>query len=79
MDRQFTIQRPIMDFDASSDDGDFPQEWTAAVVLGLTKILSIKLGLPMDKELKEMADATIFMAKTYSKENTSTFFQPRRK
>ena len=73
---EMTIKKPIMDFDASTDDGEFPVEWTDAIVMNLAIRVSIKMGLPVDKDLKELASMTKFMASTNDREPTSTYFQP---
>jgi hypothetical protein len=74
---EFTIKKPIMDFDATDDDGEFPPEWTEPIVLNLAVRIGIKLGIPLSKELKDLAATAKFMAMTYDTEKTSTFFQPK--
>ena len=73
---RMTIKKPIMDFDASADNGEFPPEWADAVVLNLAVRISIKMGMPVDSNLKELAETTFFLASTYDNEKTSTYFQP---
>jgi hypothetical protein len=71
-----TIKYPIMDMDASGDTGEFPPEWTDAIVLNLAVRIAIKTGVPIPKELKELAGQTKFLASTFDREQASTFFQP---
>lgn len=40
-------QRPFEDFDASSDEPDFPQEWFDALKFGLADRLSAEYGVPI--------------------------------
>lgn len=73
---KMTIKKPISDFDASADTAEFPQEWVDAIVLNLAIRISIKKGMPLDKDLKSLAAETLFMAETYDVEKASTYFQP---
>lgn len=73
---RMTIKKPIMDFDTGTDNGEFPVEWTDAIVMNLAPRISIKMGLPVDKDLKELAATIKFMARTNDREKTSTYFQP---
>jgi len=56
-------QCPFEDFDASTDNLDFPQEWYDAVIYGLATRLAPEYGLPVEqrqllyKEAKEIKDA----------------------
>jgi len=71
-----TVKTQIMDFDSGSDDGEFPPEWTDTIVLNLAVRIALKTGVPIDKELRNLATSTKFMASTYDNEKESTFFQP---
>jgi len=74
---ELTIKKPISDFDASTDTGEFPVEWLDMIVNNLAVRIGIKLRLSPSKELKELADKGKFMAQTFDAEMTSTFFQPQ--
>lgn len=74
---EMTVKMPIQDMDASADDGEFPVEWSEAVVLNLARRIGIQLGVPVDKELKELAAEAKYMAKTFDDETASLYFQPR--
>jgi len=73
---KLTIKKPIMDFDASADEGEFPTEWLDAITLNLAVRLGVKLGVKPDKELKELASVTKFMARTFDSEKESMYLQP---
>lgn len=74
---EFTIHKRIMDFDTSTDDGEFPIEWQDAIVNNLAIRIGIKLGIAPSKELKDLAEMGKFMAQTHDPDKTSTFFQPQ--
>jgi hypothetical protein len=42
----FVYQRPFEDFDAATDNPDFPQEWYDAVTYGLATRLAPEYGVP---------------------------------
>lgn len=70
-------QRTIEDFDASTDDVDFPQEWYLPLSFGLASLLSHKYGLPagvMDR-IAVRAKALKDDAMAWDRED-SVFFMP---
>lgn len=71
-------QRPFQDFDASTDEPDFPVEWHEALILALAVRLAPIYGLaPADrKELKEDAKEALNLAKSFDQEEGSIRFQP---
>ena len=54
---KFTYMRPFEDFDASTDEPDFPQEWFDALKYGLASRLAGEYGISMDdrKQLQQEA------------------------
>lgn len=58
-------QRPFEDFDASTDEPDFPQEWFQALKFGLAEVLAPEYGVPLEnygylrKVAKEYKDAAL--------------------
>jgi len=74
---EMTIKKPIMDFDASADDGEFPQEWFEAITTNLAVRIGIKNGVPLDPELKELAMTSLYDVRGFDQEQESMFFQPR--
>lgn len=73
---EMTIKKPIMDFDVSADDGEFPQEWFEAVTTNLAIRIGIKNGVPISSELKELAMTSLQEMLGFDKEHESIFFQP---
>ena len=71
-------QAPFEDFSASTDDLDFPSEWTAAVVYLLAVSLAPEYGVPLqDRQLlKKEADELHASALMFGTEEGSFFFQP---
>ena len=76
---ELTIRKPIMDFDVSADDGEFPAEWTMAVVSNLAVLIGMENGIPLNAQLGRLAESSKFMARTFDDERTSVFFQPERR
>lgn len=75
---EFTYQRPFQDFDASTDNIDFPQEFYLPLMLELAAVLGPKAGVT-----KEERAALFSEAKAYREEALTTvtaegsiFFQP---
>lgn len=73
---ELTIRKPIMDFDSSADDGEFPVEWTMAIVSNLAVLIGMENGVPLSPQLGKLAESSKFMAQTFDVEKTSTYFQP---
>ena len=74
---KMTVKKPIMDFDATDDDGEFPQEWFEAVTTNLAIRLGIKNGIPIDPELKALATESKWMLMSFDDEKESMFLQPK--
>lgn len=73
---KFTYQRPFEDFDASTDEPDFPQEWFEALKYGLATRLAGEYGIGMDerKQLLFEANAIKQEALSFGTEEGSFFF-----
>lgn len=73
---KMTVQYPIQDFDANTNDADFPQEQMRALKFNL----ALDLALEYDKEptafLIAIAESTKNAIKGFDQEDTSVFFQP---
>ena len=71
-----SYQCPFEDFDASTDNIDFPQEWYDAVIYGLATRLAPEYGVPVEqrqilnKEAKEIKDAAL----SFGTEEGSLYF-----
>ena len=76
---ELTIKKPITDFDSSADDGEFPVEWTMAIVSNLAVLIGMENGIPLNAQLGRLAESSKFMARTFDDEKTSVFFQPERR
>ncbi len=70
------IKKPIMDFDASTDDGEFPQEWFEAITTNLAIRIGIKNGVPLDPDLKALAAEGKWLIQSFDQEGGSISFQP---
>ena len=68
--------RPIEDFDASTDEPDYPQGWYRALQAQLTMDLCTAYHRPVTQELKLMRDEALAMAQSEFAETTDIYFQP---
>ena len=53
------VQRTLEDFDAATDDADFPQEWFLALAFGLAKLSLTKYGVGRDLRREITKEAII--------------------
>lgn len=78
--KQVTIvyQRPFEDMVSSSDNLDFPQVWSEAVIYGLATRLAPEYGIPSAErmQLKEEARNMLEEALSFGTEEGSIKFQP---
>jgi hypothetical protein len=60
------VERPIEDFDASTDDADFPQVWFLALATNLALLLCPKYGAPSEvfNQIAGLAGAALFDAES---------------
>jgi hypothetical protein len=75
---RFWYERPLEDFDAATDNPDFPIEWAEAICAGLAYRMAKVYGLTATEvnSLKEDAILMLDAAVGFDKEDTSVFFQP---
>jgi hypothetical protein len=73
-----TVLYPAEDYDASTDDVAFPQEWFRALVYQLGMDLSVRGGRPISADLKLMRDEALAMAKQVNAETIDLHFEPGR-
>jgi hypothetical protein len=74
----FGAQRPLEDFDSSSDNPDFPIEWSEALIYGLAKRLAGSYNVS-DRIMRRVAleaKDSFDLASDFDRENTAVFFQP---
>lgn len=71
-------QRPLLDFTATSDALDMPQEWYNAVRLNLALAIAPEYGIPVIEydRLKGEAMEAKELAMGWDREKTSIYFQP---
>lgn len=71
-------QRPFEDFDASTDEPDFPQEWYEAITWGLAYRLAAEYQMPIlhRQSLKKDADEFRLIALSFGTEEGSMFIRP---
>lgn len=74
-------QRPFEDFDASTDNPDFPQEWYDAVTYGLATRLAPEYGVPAADRKTLFQEAGIIKqeALNFGLEEGSLYFQVERR
>ena len=75
---EFWYHRPFEDFDASSDEPDFPQEWYFALGYNLALHLGVSYGTPAEmlKNIAAIAVVEKDNAMTFDAEQSSVFFSP---
>lgn len=75
---RFWYERPLEDFDAATDNPDFPIEWAEAICAGLAYRMAKTYGATQSEinDLKEDAVLMLDSAAGFDKEDTSVFFQP---
>lgn len=74
----FTGKMPVEDFDASTDNPDFPQEWFMALAYNLATMIAPKFGKKNVSDISNLALYYKMNASTFDEEHTSVFFSLRR-
>jgi hypothetical protein len=74
---KFTYDRPLEDFDNSSDNPDFPQEWLLPIVRNLAVLIAPDFSRPVSPDLARQAQQGFQMAWLFDTENTSVYLAPR--
>jgi hypothetical protein len=67
---------PVQDFDSSTDDADFPVEWTEALVYNLAIRLAAEYGRTPSQLVTAMALQSYEALKSFDREQVSVFFKP---
>lgn len=73
---KMTVKYPIQDFDAATNDADFPQEWFEALIYNLALRLSIKYGKTINPVLGDLAIISKNIVSGFDREDTSIYIQP---
>lgn len=74
----FKHLRPIQDFDASTDNPEFPKIWFLALVYQLAINLCPIYGKPITQDLKLLRDEALSVARADKPDTTTMYFQPNR-
>lgn len=74
----FQYNRPLGDFDGSTDNPDFPQEWHLPIILELACLLAPDYGVDLNQQqlLRRQADKWIDMVANHDYEEGSIQFTP---
>ena len=75
---KFTCHLPIMDFSASADNPDFPQEWILPLVYNLAKLKmpSHPVDAQRRQDINNNADSLLAAMLGFDRENESLFISP---
>lgn len=78
VDLYVVCQRPLLDFNAATDNLDMPQEWYEAVRLNLAYKIAPEYGFPMGDydRLRDEAKAALDLALAWDTEQVSVYFMP---
>lgn len=77
----FIYHRPYQDFDASTDNPDFPREWYEAIIWGLAERLSYEYGTAFAERsmIAKKAEQFYHRALWHGAQEGSMFIQPERR
>lgn len=73
---RLTVLYPAEDYDATTDDIAFPQEWFAALEWELALRVAPTFGASWTPEMQQNYSQATAIARELNPENTSAFFQP---
>lgn len=73
---RITFLSPPEDFDASTDNPDFPQQWYRPLSWQLTIELAPSYGRPVSPEMKLSRDEALAIARNTNPETSDLYFQP---
>lgn len=71
-----TVMYPAEDYDATTDDIAFPQEWFAALEWELAFRVISAFGLPWTQEMQANYVRAMTIASNLNEQNSSAYFQP---
>lgn len=66
---------PIQDFDATSDNPDFPTQWYRALGYMLALDMAVEYGVPITDDLRDLANGALLIAKGSDPETSDLTFQ----
>jgi hypothetical protein len=70
-----TVLYPAENYDATTDDIAFPQEWFAPLYMQLSKLLAPSKGRPWTPEMETNLTTALMMARSLNPENSTAYFQ----
>jgi len=73
---KLTIKRPVYDLDSSTDDFDFPVEWSRAIKYNLAIELAPEYDVTVTKSVKDIAEESKDSVSGFDREQTSVQFLP---
>lgn len=73
---RLTFMAPAEDYSAVANDIAYPQEWLAAIAMGLAKRVAPKFKIPWTKELESNYIEALSIARTSYAETSEEYFQP---
>lgn len=73
---RITFMAPAEDYDTSTNDIAFPQEWYMPLALGLGKLMAPKFNQPWTELLESNFTSALSMARSSYAETTELYFQP---
>ena len=62
---ELTYHRPFQDFDASTDEPDFPQAFYLPLTIELAGLLAPKFGVPLEERARIMKEAEHYREQAY--------------
>lgn len=74
---KFTARIPIMDFDATTDDPDFPQEWLLTLAWNLAALIAPKFGVDLSQIIELKAINMLDEITSAHKDLGSVYFATR--
>ena len=75
---KFVYLRPIQDFDAATDNPEFPKVWFRALVYMLAVDLAPVYGKPVSNDLKELKAEAMGIVRQEDPEKVVVYFEPKR-
>jgi len=73
---RLTFMTPAEDYDLTTNDIAFPQEWYLPLAIGLSKLVSPKFSLPWTPDKEDAFQSALSIARTSYAETTDMYFQP---
>ncbi len=72
---KFTTERPFVGYTDSEDTGDFPEEWTGALIYNLATRLASEYGVPLGQEVATLAVSLLKNVMNWDQGDAPIYFQ----